>query len=67
MGSGDVAACILNFASVKVSVQLHAVDAVTLRTGLVGLRVSLHFLKKRRIHYLCLEFNSISLVIQPIA
>jgi hypothetical protein len=54
MGSGDVAACILNFASVKVSVQLHTMDAVTSRIGLVGLRASLHFLKKRRIHYLCL-------------
>jgi hypothetical protein len=67
MGSGDVAACILNFSSVKVSVQLHAVDAVTPRIGLVGLRPSLHFLKKRRIHYLCLEFNSIPLVIPLVA
>jgi len=28
MGSGDVVACILNFASGKVSVQLHALDAL---------------------------------------
>jgi len=36
MGSGDVAACILNFASVKVSVQLHAVDTLILGIGLGG-------------------------------
>jgi hypothetical protein len=36
MGIGDVAACILNFASVKVSVQFHALDAVTPGIGVGG-------------------------------
>jgi hypothetical protein len=36
MGSGDVVVCVLNFASVKVSVQLRSLDALTLGVTLGG-------------------------------